>query len=305
MRVSIKNLDPEKAFQPIPDLEVYESEDFIVGEQMLDSSSDPFLLALEMSAAPLFLFSPEGDIVFANVAGTEYVADFKAEDHMEFSNKVRAVLFGMDEGDVEAQGRFGGDKITIRSVPFGGETLFSAQMEPLPDISDDELQYLAYHDELTGMKNFRAYNNALETIRKNNEISKSSEIISMILIDVDDFKSVNDSWGHKFGNKVLEEIGSFFKQSIRSGDQGFRIGGDEFAILSYQDSTDKASEWATRIHQDLTAHIRQKTGNESISISMGCALLDDKSLSEKSFFEKADQTLYHAKDSGKAQVVIQ
>lgn len=304
MSILVESLKTEESFEPMPEVVHCPQKDGMLDEPGIRPSTDPFLLALEIFAMPLFLFSPEGDIVFVNVAGTDYVAGFAAEDHMEFSKKVRSILFNMIDGASEAKGHFGGAEIQVRTIPYGGEVLFSVQVEPLPDISEDDLKYLAYHDELTGMKNFRAYNKAMKAMKNTNVLNKSTEVMAMVLIDVDDFKSINDSLGHTFGNHVLKQIGQFFKESIRSYDEAFRIGGDEFAILSYQCSSNKAQEWAYRIHEALTSHLRKITENPYISLSMGFSILDNSCLSEEYLFEKADRTLYQAKDSGKDKIVV-
>lgn len=301
MSALIQNIDPEMIFQPLPDISVMENDD-LGGDQALDTSSDPFALALEMISAPLFLFSPEGDVVFANVAGSEFVSEFAPENHLAFSLKVREVIFGMSDEIIESTGEFEKTLIRVRSMPVGGENLFSVQVEFIKSETNEDLEYLAYHDELTGLKNFRGYNQAMESVKARKEDVQDRESVSMILVDVDNFKKVNDTWGHKFGNKVLAEIGSFLRQSIRGCDEGFRIGGDEFAILSFQESSDKAQDWAARIHRDLTKHLHQTTGNFSLSISMGFAQIENGE--SENIFEKADETLYQAKENGKSAIVM-
>lgn len=309
MSASIKKLDPDFAFQPIPD----SGENNEVGTEInegMNVTGDPFLMGLEMAPAPLFLFSPEGDVIFANVAGTEYVAEFKPDDNLEFSLKVRDVIFGMDETSLEGGAQFGTNRLVVRRMPFGGENLYSVQIEAMPEEANPDLEFMAYHDELTGIKNFRAYNQVMETISKAIAQSGSSaadddKVVAMILVDVDDFKKVNDTMGHKFGNRVLQEIGRFFLSAIRDEDDAFRIGGDEFAIISYQESTEKARIWATRIHKDLSSHLGKLTGKDTISISMGFSVLECEQDSEESIFDQADKSLYQAKENGKASIVIQ
>ena len=97
-------------------------------------------------------------------------------------------------------------------------------------------------DELTGLLNRRALNELIT-----NEIARHSRyggVLSIIILDLDSFKAFNDNYGHLAGDKLLREIGSITKRAIRSSDQAFRYGGDEFAILLPQTTINAAHDVA-------------------------------------------------------------
>jgi diguanylate cyclase (GGDEF)-like protein len=267
------------------------------------NAMDPFILALEMVKAPIFLFSAQGDIIFANMAGSDYVSAFQAHEHMGFCVAVREAIAHLGP-DQTGMASFRRDELGIQPLEMGNETFFSVQISEKVESecpeSCEDLEYLAYHDDLTGLKNFRGYRKAMENLAA----PTSEGEVSLILVDVDNFKKVNDTWGHLFGNWVLEETGRFLRERIRTGDEGFRIGGDEFAIVSHQSDDDKAREWAARIHRDLTRHIRETTGNHSLSISMGHSRLNVTGTSPDNVFKMADEALYKAKESGKSTIVL-
>lgn len=275
-----------------------------IGNAGVDSNIDPFVMALEMVGSPVFLFSAQGDIIFANIEGSDFVAGFTGNEHYEFSDAVRQSIADMDPDNVEGFGQFGNDRLHLKTLSMGHEHFFSVQVEKAAfSVQDQEdLAFLAYHDELTGLKNYRGYQKAVGALTESG--NRRSGRVSLILVDVDNFKKVNDTWGHMFGNWVLEEIGQFLGKAIRRGDQGFRIGGDEFAILSHHATEQQAKAWAARIHQELTAHLHNSTGNTTLSISMGFAQIDTADLDGKQIFEMADATLYKAKENGKSTIVL-
>jgi diguanylate cyclase (GGDEF)-like protein len=267
-----------------------------------DLSHDPFSLALEMVSSPIFLFSAQGDIVFANTAAGDYVTQFHSIQPVEFSLAVHQAMKSMKPDSTDGEGRFQMDRLLIKSLAVGFDQFFSVQVEIGAFQAHPNLEFLAYHDELTGLKNYRGYQKSLENLSQRN--GESTEFISLILVDVDNFKYVNDTWGHAFGNWVLEEIGQFLANSIRRGDEGFRIGGDEFAILSYQSSAEKSRDWAHRIHASLTAHLHRSTGNSRLSVSMGCAQVPPGGFNSSQIFQIADTLLYQAKQSGKSSIFL-
>lgn len=263
---------------------------------------DPFTLALEMVSSPIFLFSAQGDIVFANAAAGDYVTQFQSIQPVEFSLAVHQALKSFKPDSIVGEGRFQMDRLLIKSLAVGFDPLFSVQVEIGAYQKSPDLEFLAYHDELTGLKNYRSYQKSLENLSQRN--GESTDFISLILIDVDNFKHVNDTWGHAFGNWVLEEIGHFLSNSIRRGDDGFRIGGDEFAILSYQSSVENSRDWARRIHASLTAHLHRSTGNSRLSVSMGFAQVPFGGFNSSQIFQMADNLLYRAKQSGKSSILL-
>ena len=149
-------------------------------------------------------------------------------------------------------------------------------------------------DELTGLLNRRSLNELISS-----EISRHSRyggIFSLILLDLDSFKALNDNYGHLAGDKVLKQVGSILKKAIRTADQAFRYGGDEFAILLPQTAMDAAYQVAERIRKRVAPEL--KTGFVPITASLGLASWPADGLGPNEVIAAADNALYHAKRSG-------
>jgi len=147
-----------------------------------------------------------------------------------------------------------------------------------------------YMDYLTGLYNIRYLNKRLSE-----EISRAKrkrEKIAIIMFDIDNFKSFNDSYGHESGNRLLKTVGSIIRKSIRKGvDLGFRFGGDEFLIIINQAEGSIAFEIATRIREKFL-----KLNENNLDLSMGIEYYKDN-YSIKNLIVEADKKVYMAKKS--------
>jgi len=154
---------------------------------------------------------------------------------------------------------------------------------------------MARIDELTGLLNRRSLDEMITS-----EISRHSRyggVFSIIILDLDSFKAFNDNYGHLAGDKLLRQVGSIMKSAIiRSADQAFRFGGDEFAILLPQTSIDSASQVAERVRQQIASKV--KAGHISVTASLGLASWPADGLGINEIIAAADGALYHAKRSG-------
>ncbi len=150
----------------------------------------------------------------------------------------------------------------------------------------DLLKYDAWHDPMTGLYDRRSFDRLLEMA-----IARSVRYewpFTLVLIDLDGFKELNDEQGHQAGDQVLRNLGDKFRQILRFGDNAARIGGDEFAlILPETDPQDVAP---------LLERAAMATGDEpSIGFSYGLVLCPNEADSVKSAFKLADERLYEAK----------
>ena len=149
-------------------------------------------------------------------------------------------------------------------------------------------------DELTGLFNRRSLDEVMAS-----EISRRSRyggVFSLIIIDLDNFKTFNDSYGHLAGDNLLKESGSSIRNSIRGADQAFRYGGDEFAVLLPNTSIDAASRVAERIRKQVASKVI--ASNIQITASLGVASWPANGISSNEVIEATDVALYHAKRSG-------
>ncbi|MBE6862583.1 MAG: GGDEF domain-containing protein [Ruminococcus sp.] len=163
----------------------------------------------------------------------------------------------------------------------------------------EKLEFAARCDQMTGFFNHRTFYELLN--EKIKEYDGNSRF-SLIVLDIDNFKRVNDRFGHASGDKIILKAVDIIKENIRSSDSAFRYGGEEFAVIISDAGEDTAAKIAVRI---VNSFYNRKNGfefnNEKFSISAGTAEYSGGSAEE--FFNRADAALYYAKNHGKNQCV--
>ena len=161
-------------------------------------------------------------------------------------------------------------------------------------------QQLANMDPLTQLSNRR---DALGILKHEQaRITRNKEPLSIIICDIDDFKKVNDQYGHNAGDAVLINIAKLFYDNIREQDCIARWGGEEFLFILPQTLAKNANTFAEKIHEIMQNHVISYEDKEiKVTISMGIAQLDgNKSIDE--VINRADKYLYQAKDAGRNQI---
>jgi diguanylate cyclase (GGDEF)-like protein len=132
-------------------------------------------------------------------------------------------------------------------------------------------------------------------------------IFSIIYLDIDDFKNINDRYGHYSGDKVIENLGKIIKKNIRASDLGFRIGGDEFAIILEDANLKNAQKVGKKILYEF-AEAKYKFNEEinfNSTLSIGIVEVnDDKDLDEEKLIKEVDNKLYISKENGKNQISV-
>lgn len=167
-------------------------------------------------------------------------------------------------------------------------------------------EYLAEQavtDGLTGLHNHRFFIERLgEEINKSQH---SGRPLSLIMLDIDHFKQVNDHYGHQAGDRVLEILAETIRAHARVGDEAGRYGGEEFSLALTDNNREQAEVLAERLLQAIRElSIRLPDGEElHITVSMGIAQWDGKE-SIQQFIERADQALYRAKHNGRDRVEL-
>ncbi|MER3418342.1 MAG: hypothetical protein C4343_04415, partial [Chloroflexota bacterium] len=157
-------------------------------------------------------------------------------------------------------------------------------------------------DSLTGLGNHRAFQE--EFARLVEQCRRYRTSASIVLIDLDDFKLVNDGRGHAVGDAVLVEVARRLREGIRRTDRAFRIGGDEFALLLPFTEADDAAVVARRL---LAACLEPRVGRQAlgaVSFSAGIAAAPAMGLDRAELYEKADIALYEAKRAGRTEVRV-
>ena len=161
-----------------------------------------------------------------------------------------------------------------------------------------EARQLADLDALTGLHNRRYFHETLA--REVARAQRYSRRLALVVLDLDDFKEVNDQIGHLAGDGVLADAASRIRDVVRSADVACRVGGDEFAVLLPESGIEQADQLYQRIQSAVAS--RPVGGGATLHFSAGVAELrpDDDAVT---FFQRADDALYRAKDAGKGQVV--
>lgn len=174
------------------------------------------------------------------------------------------------------------------------------------EISDinKKLTQLAIKDGLTGL-----YNHHYVKERLNNELRRARQFrhnLSLILLDIDDFKKYNDTYGHINGDKTLHELSLIIAANIRPIDIAARYGGEEFVVILPETAQDEASTIAENVRKAIDSYLFPGHNGKSVrlSISAGLSSYTGAEQSAAEFIQCADAALYSAKRKGKNQVVM-
>ena len=163
----------------------------------------------------------------------------------------------------------------------------------------DKFEGMAMHDQLTGLYN-RHYLYEVADQKVANAV-RHQQPLSLLVIDVDHFKNINDAHGHLAGDEVLQKIAKLLYEQSRSNDVVARFGGEEFVILLEHCSVEKAKEKAERLR--LSVEMRKPRGIKT-TVSIGVAELDAGKHEFSDLLELADSAVYQAKEGGRNQVVL-
>jgi diguanylate cyclase (GGDEF)-like protein len=155
-------------------------------------------------------------------------------------------------------------------------------------------QHLAYRDQLTGLYNFRYLEIALE-----NEIKRATRFqqeFSLLFIDIDNFKHINDSHGHNVGNVVLQQLAQVISKELRDIDTVIRFGGDEYIVLLIGASPSAAAKISERLRQRvISSSFGQPERQIDLSISVGISSFPAQGRDQPSLLQAADHGMYREK----------
>jgi diguanylate cyclase (GGDEF)-like protein len=165
-----------------------------------------------------------------------------------------------------------------------------------------ELRHKARHDPLTGLLNRRAIEEAIGTQMQRGR--RTGETHSLLMLDVDHFKSINDRLGHSVGDLVLQNVATILQANVRKIDHVARVGGEEFLVLMPGASLDTARPAAERLREQLAADLPQlQEASVSLSVSIGIAQWADHTEDMSQLLVRVDTALYRAKAEGRNCVV--
>ena len=168
--------------------------------------------------------------------------------------------------------------------------------------AEDRLRHEAATDPLTGAVNRRKLEAAVS--EQIDTYIRTSRVFTLMMLDLDHFKQINDTHGHAVGDRVLKHFVKICRQCLRHKDSLARVGGEEFAILLPGTTEAEAVSVGERIRSMLSQHpFSLKGGAIPYTVSMGCAMATDRFLDTGKIYAQADSALYQAKRSGRNRVV--
>jgi diguanylate cyclase (GGDEF)-like protein len=240
--------------------------------------------------------------------GDEFVtADLAHDSRVADGSAASVVAFPLS-----CRGRSVGALVALDRRPSAREPRLSASvmqavrvlLEPASVALDNALQLkraetLSVTDDLTDLYNSRYLNQVLRQETK--RASRSGRPLSLLFLDLDGFKAVNDTHGHLFGSRALVEAAAVIRASARETDVAARFGGDEFALVLPDTGTQGALAVGERVRERIAAH-RFLTGDGldlRLTVSVGVATLPDVATSPDELVHAADAAMYRVKDRGK------
>ena len=242
---------------------------------------------------------------------TIFISDFKAEDAEVKEDEVirvpgydictflgiplilRSEVIGVLSAQANSPNAFGPNQIRLvetiaqqTSIAIDNAKLF------------EKTQEMAITDSLTGFYNRRYFYMILD-----NEIERAKRYqspLSLIMMDIDHFKLVNDEFGHLAGDEALRSVSGISKKLLRNIDNMFRFGGEEFMIILPETSQEEALNVAERIRSTIAeAAIKTKKGSVKLTVSVGVSEYGENHTAPNEFIESVDRTMYDAKKAGR------
>lgn len=195
-------------------------------------------------------------------------------------------------------------EIAIAKIRVGHEMEMTAVIR---DISEqarliEELSKAATRDSLTGLYNRRFTTGILS--KELERCRRFNRVLGIAMIDLDNFKKINDTYGHFCGDKVLTMVAETLSKNIREIDVFCRWGGEEFVVILPETNLEMSIEWAERARALLASIVVQQDNGKAINITASFGVIATKGERESidTLMEKVDKALYHAKESGKNRI---
>jgi len=164
--------------------------------------------------------------------------------------------------------------------------------------SEEQIEYLAYHDTLTDLPNRALAEQRFELSKS--YADRNQARLALLLLDIDNFKSINDALGHRVGDRLLKTIAERLRNCVRSADTVCRLGGDDFLVmLGDLDELENVATFANKLIQVLPEPVEIEGHSLSVTASIGIAIYPDNADSMEELMRMADSALFVVKDAGR------
>lgn len=245
---------------------------------------------------------------YERVTFSNFFSPFFSQGALDEMTKLlnRAAPFDISsELDIDAVGL---RVVRIVARPFYTDTVgFTGFRGAVVDVTDaklhsEKLYFAAHHDALTGLLNVAAFESSLKNAMQGLQEEQSHVLC---FLDLDFFKTVNDTAGHRAGDEVLIQLADLFRKRVRSNDVLARIGGDEFAVLLKHCGIDQARRLIQEIHNSVkTYRFFWESRSFELGLSIGLVEIHSSALTPRDVMDFADQACYAAKRSGRNQIRV-
>jgi len=287
-----------------------ELEDSLRNEQALN------LAIIQSSSNGLLLYAADGRCLLANGAAAHIVGGtMDALRQQNFHDIESWKTSGLYQKALEALGGQQGQELVGTTSSFGktldcqvtlvpveheNERMLLVVVEDVSQLvaSNRALDKLARHDALTGLKNRLAANECLHEAHL--RLKRSAVAYTVLLMDIDFFKRVNDTYGHEVGDEVLKQVAGCLAETSRATDVVARFGGEEFLVVLADTEADGGRVVAEKIREAVADLAVPTVGQVTISIGISQARSDDAGADDA--VRRADEALYRAKEQGRNRV---
>jgi diguanylate cyclase (GGDEF)-like protein len=224
----------------------------------------------------------------------------KAIRRMDYGEKIPVIIMtgvGDEKLAVEIM-RNGAQDYLVKNDLTSESILHSIRGAIHTNELQNKLRYLAHYDNLTGLLNRSLFMDRMQTAI--DHCDRYQQSCSLLYIDVDNFKQINDQYGHEAGDILLKAVGERIKKNCRITDSPARLGGDEFAILLSHIDQENTQLTAEKILKQVAEPVILESQSLQVSLSIGIAHYPDTASSVQDLMRQADEAMYRAKKAGKA-----
>ncbi len=191
------------------------------------------------------------------------------------------------------------DEIGILAENFNKMVNYLEELLESLKKKEKEISFFAYHDSLTGLYNREYFNKNLQ--ERLQTATKNGSKMALLFTDLDNFKYINDTYGHSMGDKTLIEVGASLVRTVGECGAAYRLGGDEFIVVANVEDDATALHLAANTLKALNVHLPTEDGEIIVSGSVGMAIYPEDGQETDELLHKADTAMYYAKNSGRNQ----